>query len=172
MEFHNQAVLPDDLPSINEVHFSPLERDHLFVERITFVITAVIILAAGSAILYFTESLQENYILYSAGVIFLLLSVLGWIALSMSFNNSGYALREKDILVRKGWLIRKVRVVPLNRVQHVSVQSGPLERKYRLASVSVYTAGSSSADLSIKGIKRETADQVKEWISNQLHETN
>jgi len=61
------------------------------------------------------------------------------------------------------------RAVPLKRIQHVSVQSGPIERKFGLASISIYTAGSEEADFTIKGITEPTAQQIKEWISTQLN---
>ncbi|MBK7123972.1 MAG: PH domain-containing protein [Chitinophagaceae bacterium] len=49
---------------------------------------------------------------------------------------------------------------PAKRV-HVSVQSGPIERKFGLASISIYTAGSDEADLTIRGINTETAQQKR-----------
>src|SRR5688500_13683010 len=100
---------------------------------------------------------------------FIILSGLRWLVDTGSFKYRGYAIRDKDVLFRPGWLVRKVRRVPLNRVQHVSVQSGPIERLYKLASVSIYTAGAGAADFTIRGIREDKAQQIKEWISNQLN---
>jgi membrane protein YdbS with pleckstrin-like domain len=108
-------------------------------------------------------------VMYSIIAGYLFFFVIGWISDTVGFNNSGYALRDKDILFRRGWLIRKIRVVPLNRVQHVSIQSGPIERRYQLSSVSIFTAGSGAADFTIHGLTIEKAAQIKEWISNQLN---
>ena len=98
-----------------------------------------------------------------------MLLIYGWISVNYGFRHSGYALRTKDILFKRGWIIRKIRVVPLKRIQHVSLQSGPVERKFGLASISIYTAGSEEADFTIRGITQQTAQQIKEWISTQLH---
>ena len=78
--------------------------------------------------------------------------------------------REKDILFKHGWLIQKIRIVPLKRIQHVSIQSGPIDRNFGLASISIFTAGSNEADFTIKGITDQTALQLKEWISKQVNE--
>jgi len=45
-----------------------------------------------------------------------------------------------------------------------------LERKFGLSSVSLYTAGASDADFTIRGIKMETAQQIKEWVSKKLND--
>jgi hypothetical protein len=112
--------------------------------------------------------MQKPLIIYCAAVAFIAITVIGWIAETISFKNSGYALRENDLLYRTGWLVRKIRVVPLKRIQHISVQSGPIERMYGLASVSVYTAGSDNADFTIKGISKETASKIKDWVSTKV----
>lgn len=172
MDFTNTVIPVSGLPAIEEVVFQPLERDYLKVERIVYAITTIVVLALGIAAVYFVERLRMPLTLIISSSVFLLITILGWIGNSLGFRFSGYAIREKDVLYRSGWFIRKTRVVPLNRVQHVSMQSGPIERKYNLASVSIYTAGSEQADFTIRGINEQTASQIKEWISEQLNARN
>lgn len=169
MNFSNENISPNDLPSIEDVQFYPLERSYLKAQRITLILSVMLFVIAGFLVFYFSKKLQTPLIICSTIAVFIFLSVLTWIGDGIGFRYSGYALRSKDILFRRGWLIRKARVVPLNRVQHVSVQSGPIERRFGLASVSIYTAGSGSSDFTIKGITEEKAQQIKEWISNQLN---
>lgn len=169
MEFSNTQLSTQNLPAIEGVDFRPLEKTYLAVSRLTFIIFFLVTLLIGVAAFSFFEQLRTPLLMYSLAAGFIVLSVILWMAISISFTYSGYALREKDILFRRGWLIRKTSAIPLKRVQHVSVQSGPLERRYGLASISIYTAGSDEADLSIRGITTETAQQIKEWISNQLN---
>ena len=169
MDFSNQNITIEQLPTIDEAVFHPLEKTYLKVSRISFCISGLVVLIIGIAIFYFVDAIQTPAIIYTAAAVFILLSVVGWMADSLGFEYSGYALREKDILFRRGWFVRKVRVVPLKRVQHVSVQSGPIERKFGLASISIYTAGSEAADFTIKGITDLRAQELKEWISTQLN---
>jgi membrane protein YdbS with pleckstrin-like domain len=157
---------------VEDVPFQPLERNYLKVERITFFITSFIFLAAGIVAFYFIESIQLASIIFISAALFMLARIIGWIADTLNYRFSGYALRQQDILYRKGWFIRKTRVVPVNRIQHVSVQSGPIERMYKLASVSIYTAGSDHADFTIRGINEQTASQIKDWITGQMNESH
>jgi uncharacterized protein len=168
MDFINQNLALEDLPSVEEAAFKPLETDYLKAERISYTIGTLVALAIIITVFYLTEGIRTPAIISTSAATFVVLTVVGWIAETVSFNYSGYALRQKDLLYRKGWLVRKTRVVPINRIQHISVQSGPIERMFKLASVSLYTAGSNDADFTIRGITKETAFKIKEWLSEQV----
>jgi membrane protein YdbS with pleckstrin-like domain len=165
MNFTNSVIAPEELPSMEDVNFHPLEKDFLVVERISLLIFMGLLLAIGVVFFSLIENLQKPLIISAAVTVYGLFVLLRLIAINIGYKYSGYALRERDVLFRSGWLKRKTRVVILNRVQHVSVQSGPLERKFGLSSVSIFTAGSSEADFTINGITEETAQRIKAWIS-------
>jgi membrane protein YdbS with pleckstrin-like domain len=169
MFFVNNSISSEQLPTIDNVVFEPLERNYLKVSRIVFMISGSIVLIIGVAFFYFIKETRVPIAMYSCAGAFIVLSILGWLSTNISFEHSGYALRERDILFRRGWFIRKTRAVPLKRIQHVSVQSGPVERKFGLSSISIYTAGSEEADFTINGITEQRAQQIKEWISTQLN---
>jgi membrane protein YdbS with pleckstrin-like domain len=76
----------------------------------------------------------------------------------------GIALREHDIAYRSGLYWRKTVMLAYNRVQHVEVSSGPLQRKFGLASVKFFTAGGSSVDLKVDGLTRERAEQMRAHV--------
>lgn len=169
MDFTNTIVSPSELPTVEDIPFEPLEKDFLLVERISLGITLAILLAIAIPAFNFIEGLQSPLIISLSAGVFLIFSLLAYVSISISFSNSGYALRNRDVLYRSGWITRRLRVVMLNRVQHVSIQSGPIERKFGLSSVSIFTAGSSEADFTIKGITAQTAQNIKEWISTSLN---
>lgn len=170
MNFINDPVSIQELPTIENINFHPLEKEYLKVSRISFYISGLIVLIAVATAFYFIKKIQSPVIIFSAAAIFIFLTISGWISMNLGFKLSGYALRDKDILYKRGWFVRKTRIVPLSRIQHVSVQSGPIERKFGLASISIYTAGSQEADFTIRGISTQTAQQIKEWISTKLNE--
>src|SRR5690606_32803555 len=128
------------------------EKDYLLVERLSLLVLQLSLMIIAVSAIYMLEVMQDQKIILLGASVFLLFSVLAHLSKTLSFRYSGYALREKDLLFRSGWLKRKLRVVVKSRIQHVSVQSGPIERKFGLSSVSIFTAGSSEADFTIKGI--------------------
>jgi len=76
----------------------------------------------------------------------------------------GIALREHDMAYRSGLWWQKTVMLAYDRVQHVEVSSGPLQRKYGLASLKFFTAGGSSVDLKVDGLSRERAEQIRAYI--------
>ena len=60
--------------------------------------------------------------------------------------------------------------VPFSRIQHVEIDESVFSRLFKLASISVFTAGDSSDDLVIKGLSKEKALQIKEFISTKVND--
>jgi putative membrane protein len=56
-----------------------------------------------------------------------------------SLRRNGFALRDGLVLLRRGWLLRTLVIVPLARAQSVSLAQGPLDRRLRLAEVRLHT---------------------------------
>jgi membrane protein YdbS with pleckstrin-like domain len=86
-------------------------------------------------------------------------------------RTSGFALREHDIAFRRGVFFRKTIVLPFNRLQHAELSTGPLQRRFGLASLKLYTAGASDVDLRIDGLTAEQAEvlrkQILAWTGNE-----
>jgi membrane protein YdbS with pleckstrin-like domain len=52
----------------------------------------------------------------------------------------------------------------------MEVDEGVFTRFFKLASLSIFTAGDSSDDLEIKGITKKEALEIKEFISQKINE--
>lgn len=83
---------------------------------------------------------------------------------ALSWRSFGYAVREHDLLVQRGVLLRHTVSVPLGRIQHVDLRQGPIERLWGLTNLLVYTAAGMNADGSIPGLDEETAS----WLRDEL----
>lgn len=77
-------------------------------------------------------------------------------------------LREFDVAYQSGLFWRKTVIVPFNRVQHVEVSSGPLQRKFGLATIKFFTAGGSKVDLKVDGLTAERAEQMRAYIATRI----
>jgi len=92
----------------------------------------------------------------------ILVAALVWPIISVP--KRGYVVRDKDILFKKGVVWRSVTAVPFNRIQHVETSSTPLDRKFGLATLQLFTAGGSSGDLKIDGLAADVAEQLRIYI--------
>ena len=80
------------------------------------------------------------------------------------YATRGYSLAEERLRVVRGVLFHSDTVVPFGRVQHIDVHQGPLERGFGLATLTVHTAGSHNASVSLPGLAHEDALAMREDI--------
>ncbi len=96
-----------------------------------------------------------------------------WLALispARKFNRWGYRLSEDRLRVISGWLFHSDTVVPLGRVQHIDLDQGPLMRRWNLAQLTLHTAGSHGASISLPGLKHSDASAMREAIRAHIRD--
>ena len=76
------------------------------------------------------------------------------------FPRRGYAVRERDITYRAGWLFRSTTTVPFGMIQHSELSQGPVSRKLGLNHLKLFTAGG-SGNLRIAGLEDEDAQTLR-----------
>jgi len=164
--FDNPPVTTPELPSLRDIDWQPLAARYLgqaLMERGLL----LAIMLAGLGVASSVGSMPPWSVSGAAGVIagIFLLQVVHTL---LAVPRKGYALRKQDVLFRTGLFFRSVTAVPLNRIQHVELSRGPLERAYGLATLQVFTAGGSGADLSVPGLVAETGERLREYILGRI----
>lgn len=72
-----------------------------------------------------------------------------------------YGVRPHDVLAQFGVFWRTRRCVPRLRIQHVDIASGPIDRMFGMANVSLFTAGNIAAVITIPGVTPEEAERLR-----------
>ncbi|MBM0107206.1 PH domain-containing protein [Steroidobacter sp. S1-65] len=87
---------------------------------------------------------------------------LAWMHAHLYVKHTRWALAPDAVLFRSGWLKRRLAIVPRDRVQTLAVEASPFDRRSRMASIYVDTAGASSmaAGIRIRYLGAETAEQL------------
>lgn len=98
------------------------------------------------------------------GVVWLGVLGWGWVMLGRNWRSWRYAERADDLLISRGVLWREQTVVPYGRMQLVEVTSGPLERRFGLASVQLHTAAAAS-DARIPGLVPAEAERLRDRLT-------
>ncbi|MEN8703148.1 MAG: PH domain-containing protein [Polaribacter sp.] len=169
MSEHFKNELVTNLPNIATTPFQKIDKKYFKVISINFFLITLFI-CIGLFLLQqfvFSESILQYNIYEYIGVI--LFSFILYLYFFLAFPKRKYALREKDISYKSGLLFLKTTTVPFSRIQHVETDEKPVSRIFKLASLSVFTAGDSSDDLVIKGIKKQEALKIKEFISSKIN---
>ncbi len=90
--------------------------------------------------------------------------------LPRSWASWGYVERDDDLYITHGVWFRTLTAVPYGRMQLVEVQSGPIDRRFGLASVTLKTA-SPNTDATIPGLEPDEASRLRDRLT-QLGEAH
>ncbi|MFJ5092424.1 PH domain-containing protein [Streptomyces sp. NPDC088674] len=88
----------------------------------------------------------------------------GWVLLARNWRSWGYRERADDLLLARGVLWRRETIVPYGRMQLVEVTSGPVERRFGLASVQLHTAAAAS-DARVPGLVPAEAERLRDRLT-------
>lgn len=131
----------------------------LAVATISFAGLLVVLTAADEMPLVLTVALPAAWL----GLIVLLL----WHAErwpSIEYDHVRYRLDTQGIEIRRGVYWRRVINVPRSRVQHTDVSQGPLERRYGLGTLVIFTAGTDHARVDLPGLEHGHALRVRDQL--------
>lgn len=103
-----------------------------------------------------------------AGVALLVGIWLAVIAPPRRWRYWGYAFTGRELHVAHGWWTRVHTIVPVIRVQHIDVAQGPFERSFGVARLILHTAGTDQTVVTLPGITRATAEEVRDAIRERI----
>ena len=143
----------------------PLDPRFVTLQReVGWYVTAVLSLAllVGSVILLGPRRWYWCVLLWLAGTV-----ALAWFSYrwpELEYRRTSYRIDSDGIEIRSGVFWREVSNVPRSRVQHTDVAQGPLERKYGLGRLVIYTAGTIHSKVVLPGLEHRTALTIRDHL--------
>lgn len=160
--FENPEIAIENLPSTDELQWQELDPKYKRLRQVQSGLALLVVAVPLVVVTIFANiPALPATIIWSQWLV-VLIALLAWPVIA--FPKRGYVVRDKDILFRKGIVWRSVTAVPFNRIQHVETSNTPLDRKFGLATLQLFTAGGSSGDLKIDGLEASVAEQLRIYI--------
>lgn len=161
--------MEDFQPNIATENWIPIDAAYLAVVRISFALMHIPGLIAAAIFIWLLPSPAQ--IIPSVVAAAILCSFVWWFFLwaPRSTKRIQYLLREQDINLQRGYSFWKMVSVSHNRIQHMEVLQGPIERRYGLATLVIYTAGTQGSELKIPGLILSKAQQLKSQLLNNIN---
>ena len=149
---------------------TPMDRGLLRLMQIRGAIAGCSLLAAAGVGEVFVGQLAPvpNGLLLGAALLVLL--YLAVLAPPRRYRAWGYGLDSEELQVRRGVWTRVHTMVPLDRVQHIDVSQGPLERAFGICSLVLHTAGTLHSQIVLPGLARGTAEGIRDEIRGRIRE--
>ena len=116
------------------------------------------LIAAGAAALVHPALAVVPLVLFGG------LIAWGWLLIGRNYLSWGYAERADDLVIRNGWMFRRLVVVPYGRMQFVDASAGPLDRRYGLATVQLHTAAAAT-DATIPRLTPDEAGRLRDRLA-------
>ena len=162
--FTNDTIVEASLPKASEVDFEGLAPSYARTLIIEWFGVWALLVAVNVGINIFTPVDTMRSELWWAFLLvgILIMSVFIWAP--MVARSRGFALRDHDIHYKSGLIWRKIVSLPFNRVQHVELESGPLERIFKLTTLKFFTAGGGNADMKIPALGFERASKLRAFV--------
>ena len=80
------------------------------------------------------------------------------------YRHTWYRIDAYGVEIARGRFWQRLITVPHARVQHIDVVRGPLERRFGLATLVIYTAGHEHSEVKLEGLSHEAALALRERL--------
>ncbi|WP_395374640.1 PH domain-containing protein [Marinicella sp. W31] len=141
-----------------------LEPSYRKILLIIAAIVPLIMIGPLMPFMIFADAIPLWLRIILALALILLVAVLLALYTRRWYQHYHYWLQSEGLHISKGVFWRSVTLIPKNRVQHIDIASGPLDRRYDLAKLIVHTAGTRNASVSLPGLLQADAVSLRQQL--------
>ena len=131
---------------------------------------ALLFLAIATAALAVPLFVADLGLLQKLGAIVIVYAVAGALGayIGARLRHQRWTLDDEGLTLRTGRVWWRETRVPASRVQHVDLKHGPLERRFRLATLVVHTAAVHLSGITVRGLDEADAQLLRDDLARQL----
>lgn len=147
---------------MNDKQYKKVEASAKKMWVIDGIIESIVLMIIASLIYHFAKKYVSYWPLVLAAIVsFLSIFVDPFI----EYKQWGYCITDEKVEFKHGIYYKKKIIIPISRIQHLTIKQGPLQKKFRLATLEIYTAGSSH---SIEAILMSEAECIAERLNKEV----
>lgn len=94
--------------------------------------------------------------------------VMAWMLPAARYRALDYVVDEAGISIRSGIVWRSEVRLPRVRIQHTDVSQGPLQRRFGIATLKLYTAGSRYTRIDLPGLSHDDALTLRDALITRI----
>jgi uncharacterized protein len=141
------------------------------VWRFSVLITGLVMLVGFGAVEFvIRRSNEASLIPWIGPLIAIAITIYSYIMSEQNYRAWRYQLREHDLVLRYGVLWTAERCIARDRVQHIDINSGPLDRRFGLVQMTIYAAGGTGQIGTIPGLKPDEAEALRKALLERVAE--
>ena len=167
-QFENRVISFDDLPSLESIEYHELSKGYFYAKLIGVGIGLGWFTFVYFVLAYILRDEIPLWVRQTVPWILLVWWIFSLIRVYKTYKKKAFALRDRDVHYKTGWIWRRQTTLPYNRIQHCELSSGPIDRVFGLAEIHIYTAGGSNSDITIPGLEIDRAKRIKKMILSKI----
>jgi uncharacterized protein len=148
-----------DVPETDWRRVSP----KLVWTELVSVLLVGIVITAGVALIGSVNDGTARFVWIAIAVVAAVVTILVAAFTPRRVRAIGYALRDDDLVMRRGLMWQRFTAVPYGRLQLVDVSRGPLGRVLGLSELRFVTAAAAT-NVRLPGLPAETADELRDRL--------
>lgn len=153
---------------MQRIEYKPVDSKYKTQLRIEILLNWGVLLVAAIVASVFIPAPWHWLSAAAAAVLVILIILLLTLWVPRRYKLTGYAMEPLEVHYRTGALWRQQTAVPINRIQHVEITQGPMERGLALARLVLYTAGGTGSDLAVPGLLQADAEALRNQLLHQI----
>ncbi len=132
------------------------------------IMAGVAVIAVMAAVWHFWLGPQDVGVGKVVAVLVLLYTVFSMtVEPVVRFYRYRYSINDECIDIKEGYLFVKRHIVPIERLHKLETAKGPIDQLFRVAKVTVTTAG---GDVTIRFLDEEKAEAIAETLRQRINE--
>ncbi|GAA0477205.1 hypothetical protein GCM10009096_18850 [Parasphingorhabdus litoris] len=149
---------------------TPLHPPQKSLIRLNTVIMAAILIAAATVADFAASNEWPDISGMIIGPVTAIMLFLVILLPERIYRRWGYDMGDEQLRVLRGFLWRTDTIVPFNRIQHIDVAQGPLQRMFGLSTLIVHTAGTHNSIVTLPGLSTPDAEAMRDTIKGHIRQ--
>lgn len=167
-DYRNEVIDFANLPSSDGIELTPLDPRFYKQMVLETSIWSIILLIVAVVGYFFLREYIPPYLYWLSVGVLVLLAVMHILWMKKAFKARGYAVRERDVSVRRGLFFRRIRTVPICKIQQVTVRQSIIERSLGLYKLDISDGSQGATAVVIPGLTQERAYELREHLLKQI----
>lgn len=172
MVFYNIQTPPENITAIPDLQLEQISPSWKKKAMVVYMLIALFLYLVPIVLNLASEQIDIPWVYLIALSVPMIILILTWIFVTLGYKRRGFALRTHDFVVQSGVILHQTTVIALERIQHVTVTQGPVDRLFGLSSLQVFTAGGSSSDVVVPGLPTQRAEELRDALIKAVSQIN
>lgn len=147
-------------------NYEKLSKKAINLMLLSEILASVFLTAVWCIIYLFVLDEEVKTAHYIAIAVLVVIWCIAIAAPFVRYRRYRYLFSEDEIRMREGFLWVSEQIVPIERLQKISMETGPFDRIFGLTKVFVTTAG---GDVKIRFLEKDKAENIVTTLKNRIN---